>query len=394
MDKHVNHFPLRYLLQPKTLRRRLKYHAVFWLVFMVFHLLYFAGSKEKIHYETSWVIAYALYYLRFIPVYYLSAGVFNHLKEKYYGGSLMVLSGIFMVLLMHTTTVSVYFVLDQQYGLGSLSENFLHFGTMYLRPPGQNQADDWLMLLIYDVTETQILFLPLGLKMFQYGVQQLIQKRDLVIKQRALEADILKNELVILRTQSAPHLVFNVLNSVLSDLLKVSKKASGYLINLSDVLRFILYKTDQELIPLQSEWHALLHFMDLEAKRFNDRLKVNVRQKGKISPDHLVPTLVLFTLADNAFKHGVYSTFEDCWIDVELRVKAGRLLFIIANNKPAVFIKPKNQRDSGIGLDNIKKRLEISAQGQYSLTATENEKHFSITLDLPLISPAVPLKAP
>lgn len=377
MDRHLSHFPLRYLQQPRTLRRRLKYHGIFWLAFIGFHLLYFAGSKEKIHFKTSWVIAYGLYYLRFIPVYYLTAGVFNRLKEKYYGETLMVLSLFFMVLMMHAATVAVYFVLDQHFGLGNLSENFLHFGTMYLIPAPQNQPGDWLMLLIYDVTETQILFLPLGLKMIQYGFAQLMEKKD-------LEADILKNELAIRRAQSAPHFVVNVLSSVVSELLPISEKAAGYLISLSDVLRFTLYDTSQDLILLQREWHALVHFMDLEAKRFNDRLKVSVRKKGRISPDKLVPTLVLFTLAENAFKHGVYSTIEDCWIDVELHVKADRLLFKIANSKPAVFIKSKSQKDSGIGLNNIKKRLQISVAGEYTLTETDTENHYSVELNVPL----------
>ncbi|TDE18046.1 sensor histidine kinase [Dyadobacter psychrotolerans] len=379
MDRHAKYFPLRYMLQPQTIRQRIKYHCVFWLIFILFHLLYFAGSKEKIQYEASWVISYGLYYLRFIPVYYLSAGIFNRLKEKYYGTSLMILTGFFMVLAMHAANVAVFSFLDWYYGLSTLSDAFQHFGAMYLKPAGQNQTGDWLMLLIYDVTETQLLFLPLGLKMIQYGFRQQIEKRDLL-------AEKLKNDLATLRAQPAPHFILNTLNSVLAELLPVSEKAALYLVSLTDVLRFTLYETTDELISLEREWQALLHFTDLEAKRFNDRLKVTVKQTGQIRPDQLIPTLVLFTLAENAFKHGVYPSIEDCWVDMELSVDTDRLRFKISNSKPVLFTKPGSQNAFGIGLDNIKKRLELSVKDDFSLTVNESQTHYSIELELPLMS--------
>lgn len=378
MDRHAKHFPLRYMLQPQSLRQRMRYHAVFWLVFILFHLLYFTGSKEKIHYTGSWVISYGLYYLRFIPVYYLTAGIFNLLKEKYYGTSLIVLTGICMVLLMHAANVTVFFALEQYWGLHALSDAFRLFGSMYLTPASQNQPGDWLMLVMYDVTEMQLLFLPLGLKMTQYGFRQQIEKRDLL-------AGKLKNDLAMLRAQPAPHFILNTLNSVLAELLPVSEKASLYLVSLTDVLRFTLYETADELIPLEREWQALLHFTDLEARRFDDRLKVSVKQKGKIPPDRLVVTLVLFTLTENAFKHGVYPTIEDCWIDIELNVHADRLRFKISNSKPVLFTQPGSQKAFGIGLDNIRKRLELSVKHDFSLITKEDHQRYSLELELPLV---------
>ncbi|MCF0055108.1 sensor histidine kinase [Dyadobacter sp. CY356] len=369
------------MLQSQTIIQRIKYHSVFWLAFIAFHLLYFAGSKEKIHYQASWVISYGVYYLRFIPVYYLAASIFNRLKEKYYGTSLMVLTGIIMILAMHAANVTVFFLLERCYGLNTLSEAFRHFGGLYLKFASQNQLGDWLMLLIYDVTETQLLFLPLGLKMIQYGFRQQIEKRDLL-------ADKLKNDLVILRAQLAPHIILNTLHSVLAALLPVSEKASLYLVSLTDVLRFTLYETTDELIVLKREWQALLHFTDLEAKRFDDRLKVRIKQKGKIRSDKLVPALVLFTLTENAFKHGVYSTIEDCWVNIVLNVSADRLCFTISNSKPVLFTNPANKKDSGIGMKNIKKRLEISLNDNFSLNIIDSQQSYSVELEMPLITAA------
>jgi two-component system LytT family sensor kinase len=379
MDRHAQHFPLRYMLHPRKKLQRIKYHSLFWLAFLLFHLLYFAGSKGLIHYKASWVISYGLYYLRFIPVYYLTAGVFNRLKEKYYGINLMVLTGLFMVLVMHAANVAVFFFLQQLFEQSTLSDAFKHFGSLYLAPASENSLNDWVMLLIYDITETQLLFLPLGLKMTGYGVKQQIEKKDLL-------ADKLKNDLAILRAQPAPHFILNTLNSVLAELLPVSEKAAEYLVSLTDVLRFTLYDTEGEMIALHREWQALLHFMDLEAKRFEDRLKIVIRQNGPIPTDKLVPTLVLFTLAENAFKHGVYPTIEECWVEVKLRVENDRLSFCITNSKPKFFATSGTHKRFGIGLDNIKKRLEPSVGSNFTLNVSETDGQFSIELSLPLIA--------
>ncbi|MCE7044544.1 sensor histidine kinase [Dyadobacter sp. CY312] len=375
MDRHARHFPLRYILQPQTRARRIRYHIVFWLVFILFHLLYFVGSKERIGHSTSWVISYVIYYLRFIPVYYLAAAVFNCLKEKYYGTKLMMLTGMLMVLIMHAANVAVFYLLDKLFGLGSLSGTFQQFGNMYLLSASENGYEDWLMLLIYDVTEMQLLFLPLGLKMIQYGLKEQIEKKDLL-------AEKLKSELAILRTQPAPHFILNTLNSVLAELLDVSEKASEYLVSLTDVLRFTLYETVDELIDFEREWQALLHFTDLESKRFADRLKVSVKQNGQIPKGAKVPTLVVFTLTENAFKHGVYPTIEDCRVDIELSVNADHLTFRISNSKPALYFNADHQQRSGIGLDNIRKRLELRFKNRYSLQVCDHQQLYSIILKM------------
>ncbi|SEI46191.1 Histidine kinase [Dyadobacter koreensis] len=376
MDRHAQHFPLRYMLQPQTLRQRMKYHALFWLLFMIFHLLYFAGSKEKIHFETSWVVSYGLYYLRFIPVYYLAAGAFSRLTEKYYGVSLMILTGILMVLLMHAANVAVFFTLDKGFGLSTLSKSFNDIGSLYLAPVSSNRLDDWWMLLIYDITETQLLFLPLGLKMTGYGARQQIEKRDLL-------AGKLKNDLAILRAQPAPHFILNTLNSVLAELLPVSEKAATYLVSLTEVLHFTLYETGNEMIALHREWAAIRHFLSLEARRFEDRLKVTVRENHPIPTDKLVPVLILFTLVENAFKHGVYPTFEDCWINISLIIWRDRLELSIRNSKPKIFHKPSSQNRIGIGLSNIKKRLQLSFLSTFELIATQTDDEFHVLLTLP-----------
>ncbi|REA58200.1 hypothetical protein DSL64_21570 [Dyadobacter luteus] len=383
MDRHAQHFPVRYMLNPQSRSERVGYHLGFWVVFILFHLLYFAGSEEKIYFETSWVISYAVFYLRFVPVYYLTVAIFGYLKERYFGKSLIVLTGVSMVLLMHAANVGVFFLLDQFYGLAVLSPSFDHFGHMYLRPPGENKFDDWSMLLIYDVTEMQLLFLPVGLKMMQFGFREQLEKKDLLTEK-------LKNDLATLQSQPAPHFILNTLNSVQAELLPVSEKAAEYVVKLTEIYRFTLYEASAEMIDLQREWDVLLRFTELEADRFQHRLKLTVRQNGQIPKSAQIPTLILFTLMENAFKHGVYSTIEDCWVYIELNVTADKLSFKISNSKPVQYFNADNPNNSGIGLNNVQQRLELSVKNEYTIKQQDDEQQYSIELSLPLRSEQSP----
>lgn len=379
MDKHSQHFPVRYLTRPQTAAERIKCHSFFWLGFIAFHLLYFWGAKEK---SPQWAASYGLYYLRFIPVYYLSVGVFNVLKERYYGLALITATLAAMVLLMHLANVGVYWILDKIYGLELLSSAFLHFGSMYLAPPGERNFHDWLLLGIYDVEETQLLFLPLGLKMAKYGIAQEIHKRDLI-------NDNLKNELTTLRLQPAPHFILNTINAAYAELLPVSEKAAEYLEHLCSVLHFTLYETSKELILVDKEWEALLHFVNLEAKRFEDRLKISINQRGTVPKGKLVPTLILFTLTENAFKHGVYPSLEDCRVDVDLLVTDTELTFKISNSKPGYDYIPRKSKEFGIGLENIRKRLIYQFSNNYKLLISQNQEQFQVEINFPLLEKTV-----
>ncbi|MEO6684686.1 MAG: histidine kinase [Dyadobacter sp.] len=378
MDKHSQHFPVRYLMRPQTRAERIKYHSVFWLGFIAFHLLYFVGAKEKLHFSAPWIASYGLYYLRFIPVYYLSVGIFSFLKEKYYGEVLIAGTLVSMVMLMHLANVSVYGLLDKVYNLESLSDAFLHFGSMYLAPVSQRSIQDWLLLLIYDVEETQLLFLPLGLKMAKYGIRQEIQRRDLI-------TDNLKNEISNLRLQPAPHLILNTINAAYAEVQPVSEKAAEYLENLSSVLHFTLYETADELILLHKEWEALLDFIHLEAKRFEDRLKINISQKGTVPGDKLIPPLILFTLTENAFKHGVYPALAQCQVDVSLLIISNQLTFKIYNTKPGYKYVPRKSKEFGIGLENIRKRLNYYFSDNYQMIISENPDDYQIEIKIPLL---------
>ena len=382
MDKHRHYFPVRYLVREQDAAQRIKYHAVFWLVFVAMHLLYFVADRKHFHFTRTWVVSYSIFYLRFVPVFYLSIAFFNLFRKKFYGAHLVLITAFGMLLLMHLANVSVFYLLKHLYGVPALPPIFSYFNNLYLRPLADRHLFDWISMLIYDTTEMQLLFLPLGLKMSKYGIRQEIERRD-------LETEKLRSDISTLRLQPAPHLVLNILNTVLAEVQPVSDKAAEYVENLTSVMRFSLYQTKQDTILLYKEWTALLDFIQLEYSRFDDRMQINIHQDGTVPDDKLVPTLMLFTLAENAFKHGVYPCPEDCWIRIDLKINSNELNFTIANSKPAAAYRTDQPKNSGIGLDNIKRRLAIYYPANYSIDISENENSYTVRLRIPLISKEV-----
>jgi two-component system LytT family sensor kinase len=378
MDNNHQDFTIRYLVRKQNPAQRVQYHAAFWLAFIVLHLLFFIDSGDKIQLTPRWVISYGLYYFRFVPVFYLSVFIFDLLKQRCEGLSLIICMIGLMVLVMHVMTVSIFSLLESIYGLASLSSAFQHFGQNYLRPISQSKPSEILILLMYDLTEIQLLFLPIGLKMTKYGLRAQIQKWE-------LQADKLKNELHTLRSQPAPHFVLNAVGAAYAEIQPVSERAAEYLENLTSVLHFALYETAHNVIPLQKEWNALLHFVHMESKRFDDRLRVSINQEGYISHQAHIPTLMLITLTENAFKHGVYKAMDDCWIDIFLTVKEGELTFTISNSKVESTAASPDAGSSGIGLDNIRKRLDLYFPKNHDLDISENKVHYTARIRFALM---------
>ncbi|WAC13272.1 sensor histidine kinase [Dyadobacter pollutisoli] len=373
MDNNHQDFINRYFFREQNPAQRTRYHAAFWLAFIALHLLYFIDSGDEIKLTPRWVVSYGLYYFRFVPVFYLSVLIFDVLKHRYQGLDLVIRIVVLMVLLMHVMNVSLFLLLESVYGLQSLSSPFQHFGQNYLRPISESKPSEILILLMYDLTEIQLLFLPIGLKMTKFGLLAQIQKLE-------LQADKLKNELQTLRSQPAPHFVLNAVNAAYAEIQPVSERAAEYLEDLTGVLHFALYETTHNMILLHKEWNALLHFVHMESKRFDDRLRVSINQDGDMSHQVYIPTLMLITLTENAFKHGVYKALDDCWIDILLTTKEGELIFMISNSKTQNSAASQDDDNSGIGLANIRQRLELYFPKNHQLQISENKTSFTVRI--------------
>lgn len=191
-------------------------------------------------------------------------------------------------------------------------------------------------------------------------------------KQVALQA-----ELNFLKSQIHPHFLFNTLNNLYALTLDQSPKSSEVVLGLSDILRYMLYECNAHYVSLKRDVAIIQNYLTLEQLRYGDRLDLNFSIKGSIADQRLAP-LLMIPLIENAFKHGASEMTEEAWINIDLDVDAYRLKLKVSNSKPSQPIE-RDTTCGNIGLQNLKKRLELIYPETHLLTTyDEEDMHLAI----------------
>lgn len=192
----------------------------------------------------------------------------------------------------------------------------------------------------------------------------------------------LKSELAFLRSQISPHFIFNILNSIVYLIrTKASEQAEDVTMRLSSLMRYMLYDSDQTMVPLTNEIAYLDNYIDLQKMRFDGNVDFNVQVTGD-GAGHMIEPMLLIPFVENAVKHGV-GLVDKPFILVKLASTEQGLHFQVKNKKgkeEQVFKDPS----SGIGLKNVRRRLELLYPKKHVLTIIEDEGNFSVDLHLTL----------
>lgn len=184
-------------------------------------------------------------------------------------------------------------------------------------------------------------------------------------------------ELALLKNQINPHFFFNTLNNLYALIKDDPDTAQKYVIKLSDMMRFTIYKGKEELVTLQEEITYLNNFIELQTARYHKNIEVNFQQNIN-SNTILIPPLLFIILLENAFKHGVESLIDNAFIYIEIKEKEENILLSIKNNfDPEVLSK-----SSGIGLTNLKERLNLLYPKTHCLTCKIENDTYLVTLEL------------
>lgn len=198
-------------------------------------------------------------------------------------------------------------------------------------------------------------------------------------KKKTLENEKLAVELKYLKSQINPHFLFNTLHN-LNYLTQIkSDQASEVIVMLSNIMRYMIYDSNKSSVTLRKEIDYIQDYLALEAIRLNNKfdLKFDVTEAN----DQLeIAPLIFIPFVENAFKHGITDKDEKSWIDIRLSTKENIMYLVVENS-----IGEKGDHESsGVGLDNVKKRLALGYPGKYTLNIDESEKkfHVSLTLDL------------
>jgi len=196
------------------------------------------------------------------------------------------------------------------------------------------------------------------------------------------ENETLKTELTFLRSQVSPHFMFNVLNTLVSLARKKSDLIEPSLIQLSNLMRYMLYESNDERISLEQEVEYLRSYIDLQMLRFGDDVQIELHISKDLDGYEIEPML-LISFVENAFKHGV-GMIENPIIKVFLNIDVNThwLDFKVEN-----FVSPEDvskDKSSGIGLVNMRRRLELLYNDQYILETSQNGNTFTSNLKVQL----------
>jgi sensor histidine kinase YesM len=196
-----------------------------------------------------------------------------------------------------------------------------------------------------------------------------------------LEKSQLETELLFLKSQISPHFFFNTLNNIYSLSVEKSNKTPKIVLKLSELMRYMLYDTSGKKQSLENEILCIQNYLDLERIRNDERLEVNMEVSGDIHDKEISP-VILLTFIENAFKHGVNKNTGKVKIDIKFKVKDDFLYFSISNPTPEITQHHDNfNKSSGIGIENVKKRLELGYnKSDYKLSFKNKKDIFVVKL--------------
>jgi len=197
----------------------------------------------------------------------------------------------------------------------------------------------------------------------------------------------IKMELEVLKSQVHPHFLFNTLNNLYSLTLANSKKAPVAVTHLSDLLRYMLYECKDVEVPLEKEIAILKKYAELEKLRYGDRIEIAFNCTGETNGLMIAP-LLLLPFVENSFKYGTSDQLDRSWISLNIHLDGNRLEFHLSNSRNSNL---ENKNTGGIGLSNVKKRLELIYDRKHDLVIKDDDPElFVVRLKLQLKRVPVP----
>ena len=188
-----------------------------------------------------------------------------------------------------------------------------------------------------------------------------------------------KTELLHLKSQVNPHFFFNMLNNLYGLVDKDSKKAQELILKLSDMMRYSIYDGEKETVLLSEEITYLKNYIELHKMRYHKAIDVQLHIETNDNDYEIMPLLFIILL-ENAFKHGVENLREHAFVHINLIAENNEVKFEIENN----FDVTQDNHEAGIGLNNLKRRLELVYSKKHTLTISKTDKIYIAELNITL----------
>ncbi len=337
---------------------RLVWHLLFWSVFISFFALVYGSFEEE--YGRQFLIQTSAAVIQ-IPAVYLTIYVLMPrflFREQYVKFFIFLIATILFFSTLswfnHLFIQIPLFWPDDHYEGPILNIGKILKFTTYIYP---------------------VIVLAMVIKWFKFWYQD--QKTN-----QQLAREKLQSELNFLKAQVHPHFLFNTLNNLYALTLKQSKEAPSVVLKLSDLLDYMLYECNSDLVPLVKEIKLVEDYISLEKIRYGKRLEVSFNTRGELDGKMIAPLLIL-PFVENCFKHGVSEEIDQSWVSIDLSYEGRELILKVENSRSS---NDKNQDHfnykEGIGLKNVTRRLELIYPENHRLKIMESEDSFLVTLKI------------
>lgn len=343
---------------PKTFSDRISeffssrgiYHTLFWIMLLCL-LMLLEDRGEGFVFLLSNELINLFFYMAIVyfNLYYLVPNYLNHKRFLTYIGLLILAT----IIITPIKVILFYF-------------KFSHL------PSAQRELvlnQEWYFLFTFFVAGSSTIF-----KIITDWARQLKAQQE-------LENQTMQSELRFLRSQINPHFLFNTLNSLYALTLKKSDTAPEIVIKLSDIMRYMLYECNEKQVLLSKEVAYLQNYLDLERLRQGNKLDIRFDIKGRVGAQKIAP-LMFIPFLENSFKHGLSHHLNKGFVYMELTAGDDSIDFFIENSKPDAPPPQNHRRSGGIGLVNVRRRLDLLYPGKYSLKIEDTPKSYAVRLHL------------
>ena len=329
-------------------------HLLFWCGVLLFYT-YFFGSGSRNFSDTlkfSFFLMPITIATTYVSVYKL---IPDYLITKRYL--------LFLIYSIYTLIISCYLVLVS-----------IFFSLIYLSNFNYNNMNPLTRNILFIMTSVYLVtFIVSAFKLMKLNIEASNKTKTLETKILETQLKLKEQELKYLKMQIHPHFLFNTLNTMYGYALKKADETPEMILKLSNLLDYLLYQVDKPFVSLAEEINHIEDYISLEKMRFNDTLEVKFSKNIHAETLEIAPMLFI-PFVENSFKHGIITNGV---LKIEIAIETD-------HNQIKFKIKNSSSKDSicnnGIGLDNIKKRLQLLYPNQYQLNMTSQNEEFFVTL--------------
>lgn len=346
---------LNYMQTTLQRNRVLLLHLVFWCIYLSFNFYQINFYQQQRGYD--WGRALSFMSLQFIftfSIAYINYFLFlpRFLAHKQIGKYL------FEFVIPFAVLVALRVYIQRMLSVDSPRAEY-YYSHMY----------------VIQVTVT-MLFITIFVSMMRFAVDWF----ELEARKKEMENEKLIAELNFLKAQINPHFLFNTLNNLYYLAYSKSANTTEVIAKLSQMMRYMIYDSNHPKVLLSKEIEYMQSYISLERLRLNNQIPIHFDIHGNTENVWITP-LIFITFLENAFKHGVSNNNPKAWVDISIRLNGNQCVYTVKNSK-VVSTEPNDK--SGIGLQNVKRRLELSYPNQYQLTIDNKPEVYSVQLELTL----------